>query len=44
MLIGTDLRGTDLKNTLLQEADYDPKETHFPTGFDLAAANMRADR
>lgn len=44
MIIGTDLREAQLTSTLLQEADYDPKNTHFPTGFKSASAGMRADR
>jgi uncharacterized protein YjbI with pentapeptide repeats len=44
MLIGTDLREAIVEQTQFQAADYDPDETHFPKGFDLKAAGMRADR
>jgi len=44
MLIGTDLRESKLDNAMLQSADYDPAETHFPKHFDIKAANMRPDR
>ena len=44
MLIGTDLRDARLEGAVLQEADYDPDATQFPSGFDITAANMRPDR
>lgn len=44
MLIGTDLRDAILADARLKDADYDPEATRFPAGFDLAAADMRADR
>lgn len=44
MLIGTDLREAIVENTLFQAADYDPDETHFPSGFDPKVAQLKADR
>ena len=44
MLIGTDLRECNLAGALLESADYDPHETHFPAGFDPIAADMKADQ
>ncbi|MEO0516975.1 MAG: pentapeptide repeat-containing protein [Cyanobacteria bacterium P01_A01_bin.116] len=44
MLLGTDLRESVLDKALLQSADYDPEETHFPSGFDPEAAEMKCDR
>ena len=44
MLIGTDLRLAQVTGTQFHDADYDPQETHFPSGFDPTAAEMRSDR
>lgn len=44
MLIGTDLHQANLEEANLEAADYDPKATHFPAGFDPAQSGMRADR
>ncbi|MEM6717189.1 MAG: pentapeptide repeat-containing protein, partial [Cyanobacteria bacterium P01_C01_bin.147] len=44
MLIGTDLRQATVTEANFHDADYDPAETHFPTGFDPAKAAMKSDR
>lgn len=44
MLIGTDLRNATLDSAVLEQADYDPESTHFPTSFNPVAAGLRADR
>ncbi|WP_199325071.1 pentapeptide repeat-containing protein [Phormidium sp. FACHB-1136] len=44
MLIGTDLRTATITAAQFHQADYDPDETHFPSGFDPVQQGLKADR
>nr|WP_309736437.1 pentapeptide repeat-containing protein [Chamaesiphon sp. OTE_75_metabat_556] len=44
MLIGTDLQAAILESAMLEAADYDPKTTQFPVGFDPQQAGLKSDR
>ena len=44
MLIGTNLKTANLTGAALTSADYDPQETHFPTGFDPVQQGLKCDR